>query len=201
MSIAHIQPNHDIKSRLSGLEGISDDQLNQHFEVYEDHVRACNELLVQLNKARVDGRKDHWIQDSRRRVAFELNSVLLHEVFFSIIGRPSPMSDEFKETLTKHFGSVDLFLEELQSCATTRGVGWTVLFYDKLRDNMILSYVDLYQVGMLPLPIVCAFDHWEHGFASDFKGTTPDKAMKFFEALKKNIDWAAIEERFNNMNL
>ena len=90
---------------LSGLTGISDKTLEMHFKLYEGYVTQTNGLvtkLTELNKdgAGVDEKRMAEYSELKRRLGFEYNGMVLHELYF---GRPEdvrPLEGELAEEVT-----------------------------------------------------------------------------------------------------
>lgn len=67
----------------AGLVGISDDQINDHWQLYAGYVKQVNTLNQELQKLAQQGQVDSLIYaDRRRRYGFEYNGMILHEYYF-----------------------------------------------------------------------------------------------------------------------
>ena len=68
---------------LSGLKGISDATLEQHFKLYEGYVAQTNALVGKLSELNKDGGVDEKrmpeYSELKRRLGFEYNGMVLHE--------------------------------------------------------------------------------------------------------------------------
>ena len=62
-----------------GLKGISEDQIDQHWELYKGYVKNTNELMAEL--AQLERGTRQW-SEVKRRAAFELDGIVLHERYF-----------------------------------------------------------------------------------------------------------------------
>ena len=72
--------------RLGGLEGISDEQIQEHVALYAGYVRQVNLLNEELTDLRARGRasgRDLEFAELTRRLGFEYNGMILHEYYFS----------------------------------------------------------------------------------------------------------------------
>jgi Fe-Mn family superoxide dismutase len=72
---------------LSGLKGISDATLEQHFKLYEGYVAQTNGLITKLtelnkNGGGVDEKRMPEYSELKRRLGFEYNGMVLHELYF-----------------------------------------------------------------------------------------------------------------------
>src|SRR5215468_5191145 len=71
------------KFSLSGLNGISDKQLEIHFGLYGGYVKntnLLNEQLAELTKGGKAGTPEY--AELKRRLGFEYNGMRLHEYYF-----------------------------------------------------------------------------------------------------------------------
>lgn len=81
-----------------------------------------------------------------------------------------------------------------KNLATTRGVGWAMLGYDKQTDTLIQYWVDEQHFGHLTgvQPII-ALDMWEHSFVADYQ---PSGKKNYVEDFFANLNWGVVEENF-----
>ena len=67
----------------SNLDGISENQIAQHWKLYEGYVAQSNALLTELDAMRKEGKGGTPVYaDRRRRFGFEYNGMVLHEYYF-----------------------------------------------------------------------------------------------------------------------
>lgn len=185
----------DIKP--TDLDGISEENIDQHFDLYEKYVSQCNKLLT-IEKALQS--QDTFAAktlrvDLLRQLAFERNGVILHELFFEELkGKSAPKKNgNFVKLAKKSFGSLDNWMDDIRALNALRGNGWAIAGYDfnmkALRNTVIDDHSLNVQLDIIPL---CVIDLWEHSFVLDFSTTGRDK---YLEAVFKNIDWAEIDTR------
>ena len=191
------------KFDLSGLEGISDKQLEEHFALYAGYVKQVNTLNEELANLRGEGKasgKNADFAELTRRLGFEYGGMILHEYYFSNLRRGAepqpPSSSGLAAALTEAFGSVEQWRTDFQGIGEMRGVGWVILFEDPTTDRLTNHWVTLHQegipAGFKPLLVM---DVWEHAFMRDYKAT--EKA-KYVEAFFRNVDWAMVERRLQD---
>ena len=188
------------KFDLSGLDGISDKQLEEHFGLYAGYVKQVNALNEELGKLRGEGKasgKNPEFAELTRRLGFEYGGMILHEYYFSNLRRaadPKPSAGSaLAAALAEAFGSVEQWRTDFQAIGDMRGIGWVILFEDPVTDRLSNHWVTLHQegipAGFKPLLVM---DVWEHAFMRDYKVT--DKA-KYVEAFFRNVDWAVVQRR------
>ncbi|MGH9423935.1 MAG: superoxide dismutase, partial [Thermoanaerobaculia bacterium] len=76
---------------LSNLSGISDKTLEMHFKLYEGYVTNTNLLSEKISEILADGKVDKEelpaYSELTRRLGFEYNGMVLHELYFSNMKR------------------------------------------------------------------------------------------------------------------
>lgn len=187
---------------LSGLQGISDAQLQEHFSLYAGYVKQVNTLNEELAKMRAGGQasgKNPEFAELTRRLGFEYDGMILHEYYFSNLKKgaePQPgQSSGLAKAFTEGFGSIDQWKTEFQAIGEMRGIGWVILFHDPVTDRLSNHWITLHHegipAGFKPLLVM---DVWEHAFMRDYKAT--EKA-KYVDAFFRNVDWQMVERRLN----
>ena len=186
--------------RLSGLEGISDEQIREHLALYAGYVRQVNLLNEELTQLRTRGRasgRDLEFAELTRRLGFEYNGMILHEYYFSNLrsgAQPRPgATSAVAQALGAAFGSVEDWRKDFQAIGGMRGAGWVLLCEDPMTRRLTNHWVSLHQdgvpAGFKPLIVM---DVWEHAFMRDYKAT---ERGRYLDAFFRNIDWHVVEPR------
>ncbi len=194
--ISAINGRNDIRPR--NLDGISEDQIAQHWALYEGYVKnaaSLGEKLSMLSKVENFGPE---FTELKRRWGFEANGVLLHEYYFEALkaGAASPAAAPATTKLLKKFyGGFDAWKKEFTAVGKMRGTGWAILYLDPrkmtLTNAWIASHEDGHPAGCAPLLVM---DVWEHAYMVDWGASgRPD----YIEAFFKNVDWAMVESRLH----
>lgn len=184
---------------LKGLDGISDNQLENHFALYQGYVKNTNlltsELMAITKEGKASGTNPAYAEMTRR-LGFEYNGMILHEYYFDNLapkGTPVPTSGKLIDAINRSFGSFDQFMADFRGVATMRGIGWAITFQDPttglLSNHWVTLHNDGNPAGYKPILVM---DAWEHAFVPDYK---PTERGKYVEAYLKNIDWNAVEKR------
>jgi Fe-Mn family superoxide dismutase len=117
-----------------------------------------------------------------------------HEYYFKSFEGGSVVLDnssEFRKTIVKDFGTFESWLTEFKHMATTRGIGWAILYYDKKTERFLNAWVDEQQLGHLTgLSPILALDMWEHSYVYDYQ---PSGKKQYVEDFFENINWKNIE--------
>ena len=181
--------------RPKHLEGIGEEQLAQHWSLYEGYVKNVNLLSDKI--AALSEKKDFGPEFSelKRRLGFEYDGMILHEHYFAVLrngGGKTPGEDaDLTKQLKKSFGGFKAWREEFVAVGKMRGVGWAILYYDPRRGNLTNHWIGLHDVGhpagFVP---VLVMDVWEHAYMVD---AGVDGRAHYIEAFLKNVDWRAVE--------
>jgi Fe-Mn family superoxide dismutase len=190
-------------TRLHGLEGISDAQIQEHLVLYAGYVRQVNTLNGLLATLRAQGRasgQDAEFAELVRRLGFEYNGMILHEYYFSNLRpgatpKPAPAS-AVAQALGREFGSVEQWQNDFHAVAGLRGVGWALLCQDPATGRLSNHWVTQHDVGVpagfKPLLVL---DAWEHAFMRDHGAS---ERGRYLEAFFRNVDWEAVDRRLRD---
>lgn len=185
-----------IELKPSGLVGISDRQVDEHWKLYEGYVKQTNGLLDELKVMREQGQGAGLAYaDRRRRFGFEMGGMVGHEYYFANLkaGVSDAVAADFKAKTTEAFGSFENWMADFSACAATRGVGWAVCAYDATTGSITNHFIELHSEGHLPgFEILAIMDVWEHAFLLDY---LPTERAKYIEAFRQNINWSVVEAR------
>lgn len=159
------------------LKGISEKTIEEHLKLYSGYVKNVNELL---------GKNEY-----DRRFPFEFNGMRNHEIYFSHFeGGSSSLLDDSK------FIKAGFDLEKFKALALTRGVGWAIVYYDPISEQLLHSWVDEQHLGQLSTCIpILALDMWEHSFVADYQ---PSGKKNYIEDFFFNLNWQMVEKNFED---
>src|SRR3990172_3767221 len=111
------------KLKPRSLSGISDGQIEQHWQLYEGYVKNTNELLDELRGAETGSR--HWAE-LKRRLGFEFNGMALHEYYFGNLAADRALSPKsaLADALATGWGDFRAWREGFAKTGAPRGIGW-----------------------------------------------------------------------------
>jgi Fe-Mn family superoxide dismutase len=180
------------------LNGISARLIESHYEnnygVALNRLNAISEEIEQLDLGKIS---DQSLARLKRDEMVALNSTLLHELYFASLGgdgRVLPVA--LAGTIAKDFGSVDRWRQEFVGIANglAGGSGWVLLTYvprDRRLINQIASDHDQSIAGSIP---ILSLDMYEHAYHLEFGAN----ASAYIAAFMRNIDWSAVELRYED---
>jgi superoxide dismutase, Fe-Mn family len=180
------------------LNGLSQRLIESHYENNYggavNRLNAINEKLESLDFGTTPG---YVINGLKRDELAALNSTLLHELYFASLGgdgrKPTAL---LVDAITRDFGSIERWRSEFVAMANALagGSGWVLLSYAP-RDRRLVNQIaaDHSQTLAGGIPIL-ALDMYEHAFHLDFGAN----AAAYVEAFMRNIDWNAVQARYED---
>lgn len=179
---------------LIGLQGFSDQLLQNHFTLYGGYVKNTNILLEELTTLLKEGMAGTpKFAELKRRFGWEFNGMRLHELYFGNMAKnqKQPKGSIMKK-LIDHFGSYDAWEKEFKAIGAMRGIGWVVLVYDPTGKQLINVWITEHDIGHLAgtVPLL-VMDVFEHAYMLDY-GL---KKAEYINAFFKAIAWDTVEER------
>ena len=190
---------HDF-SKVRGLTGISDKQIEEHLKLYEGYVKRTNALTEKLealcNEGKASG-ADPVFAELTRRLGFEYGGKVNHEYYFAnLVGGAQaepPAGGKLRKALEASFGKYDTWLADFRAIATMPGIGWAMTFQDPATGFLSNHWITLHENNVPPgFRVILALDGWEHAFMRDYLAT---ERAKYVDAFFKNVSWEAVEKR------
>ncbi|HNP59362.1 MAG TPA: Fe-Mn family superoxide dismutase [Nitrospirales bacterium] len=192
---------------LKGLTGISDKTLEMHFKLYEGYVKATNSLTRQIGEFLIDGQVDQEempaYSELTRRLGFEYNGMVLHELYFENLSSqeskgPQQGQISIQKAIEDSFGSFDIWRADFSSVGKMRGVGWAVCNINPANGRVSNHWVSLHEFGNVagfrPLLVM---DVWEHAYLMDFK---PSERGEYIERFLAHVNWDVFAKRLEGQS-
>jgi Fe-Mn family superoxide dismutase len=179
------------------LLGLSPRLIESHYENnYGGALRRLNAITEQLASLDFAKAPGYTINGLKREELAALNSTLLHELYFASLGGDGKPTRALAEALARDFGSVDRWRDEFVALAKalSGGSGWVVLVYVPRDGRLINQYASEHTQGIAGGVPVLALDMYEHAYHIDFGAD----ATAYIDAFMRNIDWKAVEGRFED---
>jgi Fe-Mn family superoxide dismutase len=180
--------------RPKDLPGISEDQLAQHWKLYEGYVKNVNLLNEKL--AALSEKKEYGPEfaELKRRQGFEYDGMILHEHYFGVLKagqKPLGESAALSKQMKKSFGGFERWKDEFAAIGKMRGVGWAILYFDPRARVLTNHWIGMHEVGhpagFVPILVM---DVWEHAYMVD---GGVDGRPRYIEAFFKNVDWSKVD--------
>jgi len=180
---------------IGKIKGLSENQLRNHFTLYQGYVKKLNEIESKLSS--VDRGAPNYsyneYSELKRREPVAYNGTFLHEAYFDNLGGEGTTPPElFKTAINSAFGSWDTYIADVKAaCGSAHG--WVLTCYgysdNKIRNVLVSSE---HQVGLCAdTQIIVAIDCWEHAYFMDYGTKKPD----YVSAVIASLNWTAVEQR------
>lgn len=179
------------------LDGISQKTIEEHLKLYEGYVKHVNLIHDKIDELKQDSEKNAFaLAEVQRRLGFEFGGMKNHEAYFAQFeGGAKEVSEgsELFKSCAYLWGSWDNFLAQFKAVASTRGVGWAMLYFDKEARRLVMTWVDEQHIGQFTnVSIVLALDMWEHSYLFDY---VPGDKGTYIDAFFKNLNWEVVASR------
>src|SRR3989344_3961885 len=181
----------------ASLKGISDKTSITHDKLYQAYVAKKDQIQKELET--VDLATANQTFSSLRALkdaeTFAVNGAYLHEIYFAGLGGDGQAQGSLIEQINKDFGSFEQFTSLAKACSLAAR-GWTVLAWDCFEERLRLYNGDAHNQGGVwgALPVL-TIDVYEHAYFMDFGSDR----KSYLEALFQNIDWQAVEQKWQKV--
>lgn len=149
--------------------------IDAHLGLYQGYVVQTNAVLE--SKAQLDKMGGELMENPvrpaeslARRLAFELNGITLHELFFEqyLKGLHSE-TGAFERVAAQNFGRVEQWRSSVSALAKTRGPGWVIAAFDEGRGYLHNFWLDMHHLYVpAGLRVIFVLDLWEHAYMTDY---------------------------------
>lgn len=183
---------------LGKITGLDDALLRMHFKLYEGYVKNSNLVLQKLQTLNQENQnKTPEFGALKRILGWEMDGMLLHELYFSNLGAKDPLDakDPLILKMQSDFGSYDQWKADFIATGSMRGIGWVVAYVDPKNGRLVNTWINEHDVGHLAggTPVL-VMDVFEHAYITQFG---LDKA-KYIDVFFNNINWPVVSERYKD---
>ncbi len=193
---------YDVREELKphNLLEISQEQIDDHWNLYKGYVKQVNTLNEELLKLRELGEVGSLAYaDRRRRYGFEYNGMVLHEYYFGNLknNQNELESSDLLKAINHSFGCYNSWKKDFEAAAKSRSIGWAILYADTttgaVTNHFIAEHGNGNVAGFTPILVL---DVWEHAYMVDHLASGRGD---YIAAFMKNIDWNTAQERYHDV--
>ena len=183
-------------SKLRGLQGITNEQIEVHLTLYNGYVNRTNALQERLFTMAGANTFDNAYQELKRRNGWEWNGMRLHEFYFDNMtptAKALEGNNPFAAAVSRQYGSLDGWKNDFMNTAKMPGVGWIISYLDPVNGQILNCWINQHEVSHLAgsKPIL-VLDVWEHAFSVYRK---PTERAKYLDDFMANVDWNVVAQR------
>ena len=168
--------------------------MSHHDNNYTGTVKRLSAIRADLAKLDMATAPAFALNGLKREELIAWNSMVLHELYFGGLGKPTAQSRALSQGLERDFGSVDRWAAEFSAMgkALGGGSGWVLLTWsprDRKLMNQWAADHTMTLAGGVPL---LALDMYEHAYAMDFGA----KAAAYVDGFMKGVAWGQANRLF-----
>ncbi|MDX8431644.1 MAG: Fe-Mn family superoxide dismutase [Candidatus Algichlamydia australiensis] len=185
----------DYSYLLGHVKGLDDSLLKMHFTLYQGYVKNTNSLLATIEELSKSGKDRTAAYGAlKRRVGWEMDGMLLHELYFSNLGGKGNLDSNspLYKAIVSDFGSYESWKKDYIATGMMRGIGWVILYRDPKNRRLQNIWIEEHDLGHIAggTPILI-MDVWEHAYITQFGLDRAGYINTFFQ----NINWKEVEQR------
>ncbi len=192
--------NYLIQEQLKpkNLINISQDQIDDHWNLYKGYVNQTNALNKELADIRNNGQGGTLAYaDRRRSYGFEYNGMILHEFYFGNLYKNDKdlAQGSLLKAIVESWGSFEAWKADFEAAGKMRGIGWSILYADSTTKQLTNHFIAEHHLGTIASgnPIL-VLDVWEHAYMVDHKASG---RADYITAFMQNINWDVAETRYD----
>jgi Fe-Mn family superoxide dismutase len=193
---------HQVTSTNPGeLNGISAKTNDIHFsKLYTGYVNKRNEVeqkLGELESTDLDSANQVYsaYRGLKEGETFAANGMILHEVFFDILGGDGKPSGKLYDDIVAQWGSWEKF-ESIFTASGMAARGWAILAYDPSDALLHIYQADAQnQGGVWGATPLITLDVYEHAYMIDFGADR----KAYIAAFMQNLNWDKINTRYTQI--
>lgn len=190
-----------LPNKLFKMDGISENQIQQHAILYEGYVKKVNEVRDKLKNVtseelQLANQSYSHLRSLKVAETFAMNGITLHEdYFFNLGGEGTRVTDRVEHEIKKEFGSMETFKNNFSACGMAVR-GWVMLVWNHFTGKPEIFGSDVHDFGSIwrATPIL-VMDVYEHAYMIDYGVKRPP----YIEAFVKNIDWDEVGKRLEQI--
>lgn len=168
--------------------GLSPKNIENHLGLYAGYIDKVNAAEEAMRKGNIN-------ETSLKNLAFALNGMALHDIYFSNMNTNNgKRSGALNKAINDSYGSFNAYFENLTKIASEMK-GWSITAVNLLNGKLINYGIADHSANFpnFVMPIL-ALDVYDHAFEIDFgKGGKE----KYIEVFTKIIDWDLVSRRYD----
>ncbi|HEX6491294.1 MAG TPA: superoxide dismutase [Gaiellaceae bacterium] len=189
-----------LRPELYELDGISRENVEAHYRLYEGYVNKRNEILERLGSVEPADANQVYseLRALKLELSFAVGGIKNHEIYFDHLGGDGGAPDgPIGQLIARDFGSAEEWRRDLKASGmAARGWAWTAYDWD---EGRLFNYLGDAQ-NTFPIwnatPLI-ALDVYEHAYYLDFQ---TDRGS-YIDVFLANLDWAVVNDWVNRYQI
>lgn len=180
----------------AAIPGLSEKLLTSHHDNnYAGAVKRLNAIVADFARLDVGSAPGYQINGLKREELIAMNSMILHEVYFSCLGASAGPKGKLSEAIGRDFGSFDRWRAEFTAMGKAEGggSGWVILSYSPHDKRLINSWAADHTTTLAGGRPILVLDMYEHAYQMDYGA----KAAAYVDAFMGVINWDSVAKRYD----
>jgi superoxide dismutase, Fe-Mn family len=177
------------------IAGLSEKMLTSHHaNNYMGAVKRITPIREELAAADMATMSGFKLNGLKREELIAWNSKLLHEVYFSCLGRANGPNTLLSQAIEMSFGSMEKWRAEFVAMgkALGGGSGWVLLTWSPISARLTNQWASDHSQTLANGIVLVALDMYEHAYAIDYGA----KAAAYVDAYMGALNWDAANLAF-----
>jgi Fe-Mn family superoxide dismutase len=183
----------------TSLNGLSERLITSHHaNNYAGAAKRLNAIREQLSGTEFKSAPGFVLNGLKREELIAFNSVILHELYFSVLGGDGMLSAcSVSDAIQKDFGSFEKWQAEFTSMgkALAGGSGWVLLVWSARDGKLSNQWASDHAHNLAGGQPILALDMYEHSYHMDFGA----KAGDYVDTFVRNINWSVVQQHFGRV--
>ena len=178
------------------IKGLSEKILTSHHDNnYAGAVRRLNTITAQFAALDVAKAPVFTINGLKREELLAMNSMILHDLYFSSLGAGGAPAGNLAAALARDFGSVERWQAEFTAMGKAEGggSGWVLLTWSPHDKRLINQWAADHTNNLAGGQPILALDMYEHAYHMDYGAT----AGGYVDAFMAAIRWDNVASLFD----
>jgi Fe-Mn family superoxide dismutase len=178
------------------IKGLSEKILVSHHDNnYAGAVRRLNVIAAQFAALDVAKAPVFTINGLKREELLAMNSMILHDLYFSSLGAGGAPAGALAQALARDFGSVDRWQAEFSAMGKAEGggSGWVLLTWSPHDKRLINQWAADHTNNLAGGQPILALDMYEHAYHMDYGAS----AGGYVDAFMAAIRWDNVQSLFD----
>ncbi|MBX3502922.1 MAG: superoxide dismutase [Alphaproteobacteria bacterium] len=170
------------------IAGLSEKLLVSHHQNnYSGAVKRLNAITAQLGTLDMATAPTFVLNGLKREELLAANSMILHELYFEMLGGTGDPQGALAQAMIRDFGSVARWKTEFSSIgkALGGGSGWVLLSYSPRDRRLVTSWAADHTMSLADGRPLLALDMYEHAYHMDYGA----RAAAYVDTYMRTIRW------------
>jgi superoxide dismutase, Fe-Mn family len=179
----------------AAITGLSEKMLvSHHANNYMSAVKRIAPIRAELAAADIATMPGFKLNGLKREELIAWNSKMLHEVYFSCLGKANAPSALLSQAIEMSFGSMDRWRAEFIAMgkALGGGSGWVLLTWSPVSARLTNQWASDHSQTLANGTVLIALDMYEHAYAIDYGA----KAAAYVDAYMGVLNWDTANTAF-----